>query len=158
MNNRRSRIEESALTQNGKSFLEYNRKAINNWLQGNTEQPLIIQVNTPFYKKLIFQEVQENYNNFLQVMSRDLKHVEIVRLKEEQRKAKLQASALNFRTIIETIGDAKCPVVAHNALFDILHTTDQFWQYLPDNLTKCKEVVNSMWDYSRIQSFYQYSP
>ncbi|CEI93743.1 hypothetical protein RMCBS344292_07971 [Rhizopus microsporus] len=147
MNNRRTRIEESALTPSGKSFLEYNRKAINNWLQGNTEQPLIIQVNTPFYKKLIFQEVQENYNNFLQVMSRDLKHVEIVRLKEEQRKAKLQTSALNFRTIIETIGDAKCPVVAHNAAFDILHTTDQFWQYLPDNLTKCKEVVNSMWDY-----------
>ncbi|KAG1169818.1 hypothetical protein G6F70_008105 [Rhizopus microsporus] len=148
MNNRRSRIEESALTQSGKSFLEYNRKAINNWLQGNTEQPLIIQVNTPFYKKLIFQEVQENYNNFLQVMSRDIKHVEIVRLKEEQRKAKLQkTSALNFRTIIEAIGDAKCPVVAHNAAFDILHTTDQFWQYLPDNLTKCKEVVNSMWDY-----------
>jgi hypothetical protein len=94
---------ESALTQSGKSFLEYNRKAINNWLQGNTEQPLIIQVNTPFYKKLIFQEVQENYNSFLQVMSRDLKHVEIVRLKEEQRKAKLQVDIIQCMMMMKLI-------------------------------------------------------
>jgi hypothetical protein len=80
---------ESDLNKSGRSFLEYNRNSINKWLQGNTEQPLIIQVNSTFFKKLIYQEVQ------------DSKHLQISRLKEEDKRKK----AANVRIIlcIETL-------------------------------------------------------
>jgi hypothetical protein len=43
------------------------------------------------------------------------------------------------------IRKAKCPVVAHNAAYDIFHTVDQFWQYLPRTIEEFKTVTNSMW-------------
>ena len=52
---------------------------------------------------------------------------------------------MNFRAVIELIQKAQCPVVAHNAAFDILHTVDQFWHYLPEEVGDFKEMVNSMW-------------
>lgn len=77
--------------------MEYNRNAINKWLQGNTEQPLIIQVNSTFFKKLIYQEVQDSkYNGFLQATQRDSKHLQISRLREEDKRKK----AANVRTIL----------------------------------------------------------
>lgn len=77
--------------------MEYNRNAINKWLQGNTEQPLIVQVNSTFFKKLIYQEVQDSkYNGFLQATQRDSKHLQISRLREEDKRKK----AANVRTIL----------------------------------------------------------
>ncbi|KAI7907253.1 ribonuclease H-like domain-containing protein [Cokeromyces recurvatus] len=145
--NRRSIINESTLTKANKSFLEYNRNSIQKWLQDNTEKPLIVQVNSNFYKKLIYQEVQDSkYNGFLQATQRDSKHVQITRLKEEERRKKaVNSPKLNFRTIIELIRKANCPVIAHNAVFDIFHTVDQFWQYLPNNIQEFKKIANSMW-------------
>lgn len=85
------------MTKSGRSFLEYNRNAINKWLQGNTEQPLIVQVNSTFFKKLIYQEVQDSkYNGFLQATQRDSKHLQISRLREEDKRKK----AANVRTIL----------------------------------------------------------
>ncbi|KAG1053322.1 hypothetical protein G6F43_004593 [Rhizopus delemar] len=150
MLNRRTYIKESSLTTNGKNFLDNARTAIATWLQGNTEKPLVVQTNSHFYKKLITQEVLEKHNGYVQVAPRDSKHVQLVRLKEEekrQREAKVSSPTLNFRAVIEAIKDAKCPVVAHNGALDIFHTVDQFWQYLPETIEECKDVVNSMWDY-----------
>ncbi|KAI9487879.1 MAG: ribonuclease H-like domain-containing protein [Benjaminiella poitrasii] len=140
--NRRSLINESTLTKANKSFLEYNRNAIQKWLQDNTEKPLKVQVNSYFYKKLIFQEIQDSkYNGFLQATQVDSKHVQITRLKEEERRKKSGNSPkLNFRIVIELIKKAKCPVVAHNAAFDIFHTVDQFWQYLPNDIQEFKKT------------------
>ncbi|CEP08008.1 hypothetical protein [Parasitella parasitica] len=145
--NRRSMIKESDLNKSGRGFLDYNRKAISKWLQGNTEEPLIVQVNSNFYKKLIYQEVQDRkYNGFLQATQRDSKHLQITRLKEEdKRKKAVNVPKLNFRAVIELIRKAKCPVVAHNAAFDIFHTVDQFWQYLPSTIEEFKYVANTMW-------------
>ncbi|KAL9543810.1 hypothetical protein MBANPS3_007938 [Mucor bainieri] len=145
--NRRAMIKESDLNKSGRSFLEYNRNSINKWLQGNTEQPLIVQVNSNFYKKLIYQEIQDSkYNGFLQATPRDSKHLQISRLKEEDKRKKAANSPkLNFRAVIELIRKAKCPVVAHNAAYDIFHTVDQFWQYLPKTIDEFKNVTNSMW-------------
>ncbi|CAO0794317.1 unnamed protein product [Mucor circinelloides] len=145
--NRRAMIKESDLNKSGRGFLEYNRNSISKWLQGNTEQPLIIQVNSNFYKKLIYQEIQDSkYNGFLQATQRDSKHLQISRLKEEDKRKKAANSPkLNFRAVIELIRKAKCPVVAHNAAFDIFHTVDQFWQYLPKTIEEFKQVTNSMW-------------
>jgi hypothetical protein len=82
-------IIESSLTKSGKSFLDYNRNSIKNWLQGNTEKPLVVQVNSNFYKKLIYQEIQDSrYNGFLQATQRDSKHLQITRLKEEDKRKK----------------------------------------------------------------------
>ncbi|KAG1447526.1 hypothetical protein G6F56_009234 [Rhizopus delemar] len=58
----------------------------------------------------------------------------------------ITSPTLNFRAVIELIKEAKCPVVAHNATLDILHTVDQFWEYLPNTLDDCKNLINSMWD------------
>lgn len=78
---------ESSLTKAGKGFLDYNRNSINKWLQGNTEKPLVVQVNSAFYKKLIYQEIQDTkYNGFLKATQRDSKHLEISRLKEEDKR------------------------------------------------------------------------
>jgi poly(A)-specific ribonuclease len=67
--------------------LEYNRNSINKWLQGNTEKPLVVQVNSTFYKKLVYQEIQDaKYNGFLKATQRDSKHLEISRMKEEDKK------------------------------------------------------------------------
>jgi hypothetical protein len=41
---------------------------------------------------------------------------------------------------------AKCPVVLHNAAYDVFHTVDQFWRYLPNEIYEFKKLVNSMWD------------
>lgn len=82
-------VLESDLNKSGRGFLEYNRNSISKWLQGNTEQPLIIQVNSNFYKKLIYQEIQDSkYNGFLQATPRDSKHLQISRLKEEDKRKK----------------------------------------------------------------------
>ncbi|RCH80662.1 hypothetical protein CU098_001621, partial [Rhizopus stolonifer] len=145
--NRRTLIKESTLTKSGKSFLEYNRNCIKKWLQSNTETPLVVQVNSNFYKRLIYQEAQDaKYNGFLQASQRDSKHIEITRIKEEdKRKKAANAPKLNFRAVIELIKKANCPVVAHNAAFDILHTVDQFWQYLPNHIEEFKKVANDMW-------------
>jgi hypothetical protein len=43
------------------------------------------------------------------------------------------------------IKQANCPVVAHNAAYDIFHTIDQFWQYLPSEIEEFKKVANNMW-------------
>ncbi|GAA5815115.1 hypothetical protein MFLAVUS_008621 [Mucor flavus] len=139
---------ESSLTKSGKSFLEYNRNSINKWLQGNTEKPLVVQVNSSFYKKLMYQEIQDTkYNGFLKATQRDSKHLEISRLKEEdKRQNNVNSPKLNFRAIIELIKEANCPVVAHNAAYDIFHTIDQFWQYLPNEVGEFKSIANSMWD------------
>ncbi|KAI8330136.1 ribonuclease H-like domain-containing protein [Blakeslea trispora] len=147
MMTRHTKIQESKLTHGGRSFLDYNRKAIKKWLQTNTENPLVVQVNSGFYRRLIYQEIQESqYNGYLQANARDSSHIEITRLKEEERRhKKATAPKLNFRAVIELIQKAKCPVVAHNAVYDILHTVDQFWQYLPDTVEEFKEVTNSMW-------------
>lgn len=127
--------------------MEYNRNSIRKWLQGNTEKPLSIQVNTGFYKRLIYQEIQDDkYNGFLQATQVESNRLEITRLKEEERRKKVSISPkLNFRTIIEYIKKAKCPVVAHNAAFDIFHTVDQFWQYLPQEVNDFKKVAKNMW-------------
>ncbi|KAI7892470.1 ribonuclease H-like domain-containing protein [Mucor mucedo] len=145
--NRRSVISEASLTKSGKSFLEYNRKSIANWLEGNSEKPLIIQVNSAFYKKLIYQEIQDTkYNGFLKASPRDSKHLEISRVKEEdKRQSTVNTPKLNFRAVIDLIKKANCPVVAHNAAYDIFHTIDQFWQYLPNDVQEFKKVANSMW-------------
>lgn len=47
--------------------------------------------------------------------------------------------------MIDIIKEANCPVVAHNAAYDIFHTVDQFWQYLPNDVEEFKKVANSMW-------------
>lgn len=78
--------KESSLTTNGKNFLDNARTAIATWLQGNTEKPLVVQTNSHFYKKLITQEVLEKHNGYVQVAPRDSKHVQLVRLKEEEKK------------------------------------------------------------------------
>lgn len=145
--NRRSVILESSLTKSGRGFLDYNRASISKWLQGNTEKPLVIQVNSTFYRKLIYQEINDpKYNGFLKATSRDSKHLEITRLKEEDKRQKsTQSPKLNFRAIIDIIKEANCPVVAHNAAYDIFHTVDQFWQYLPNEVEEFKKVANSMW-------------
>lgn len=145
--NRRSVIPESSLTKSGRGFLDYNRSSINKWLQGNTEKPLVIQVNSTFYRKLIYQEIHDTkYNGFLKATSRDSKHLEISRMKEEdKRQSSTQSPTLNFRAIIEIIKEANCPVVAHNAAYDIFHTIDQFWQYLPAEVEDFKKVANDMW-------------
>ncbi|KAI8997873.1 ribonuclease H-like domain-containing protein [Pilobolus umbonatus] len=141
---------EMNLTKGGKSFLDFNRKAIQSWLQKGSNKPLLVQVNGSFYKKLIYQEVQDSkYNGFLQASQRDSNHIQIVRLKEEEKKAKSTniSPKLNFRIIIEYIREANCPVVAHNAAFDIFHTVDQFWHYLPNDLRAFKKTAKDMWPY-----------
>lgn len=54
-------------------------------------------------------------------------------------------SSQNFRTIIEYISDSKKPVVVHNGIFDICHTFDQFWDYLPNDVLEFKKRVTEMW-------------
>jgi hypothetical protein len=51
----------------------------------------------------------------------------------------------NFRTVIEYIQEATCPVVGHNAALDLLHTVHHFWQRLPATLDDFRLVVNQMW-------------
>ncbi|OBZ83656.1 Poly(A)-specific ribonuclease PARN [Choanephora cucurbitarum] len=147
MMTRHTMIRESSLTKSGRSFLDYNRNNIKKWLQSNSEKPLVVQVNSTFYRRLIYQEIQDSrYNGYLHANTRDSRHIEIHRLKDEDRSKKANmAPKLNFRAVIELIQKAQCPVVAHNAAFDILHTVDQFWHYLPEEVGDFKEMVNSMW-------------
>jgi hypothetical protein len=44
------------------------------------------------------------------------------------------------------IKSARCPVILHNGAYDLCHTVDQFWRYLPDNVNEFKTLVNSMWE------------
>jgi hypothetical protein len=44
------------------------------------------------------------------------------------------------------IKTAGCPVILHNGAYDLCHTVDQFWRYLPDNVNEFKTSVNSMWE------------
>ncbi|KAI8368604.1 ribonuclease H-like domain-containing protein [Choanephora cucurbitarum] len=142
MMTRHTMIRESSLTKSGRSFLDYNRNNIKKWLQSNSEKPLVVQVNSTFYRRLIYQEIQDSrYNGYLHANTRDSKHIEIHRLKDEDRSKKAtMAPKLNFRAVIELIQKAQCPVVAHNAAFDILHTVDQFWHYLPEEVGDFKEM------------------
>jgi hypothetical protein len=55
-------------------------------------------VNSTFYRKLIYQEISDTkYNGFLKASSRDSKHIEISRLKEEdKRQSTLQVNIMLY--------------------------------------------------------------
>ncbi|KAI9281930.1 CAF1 family ribonuclease-domain-containing protein [Sporodiniella umbellata] len=149
MMSRKTLIPESSLTNSGRSFLQYNRNSIEKWLQGDTEKPLVVQVNSLFFRKLIYQEISEKYSGILVASQRDSRHLQITRLKENERREReksVKSPTLNFRAVIELIKEAECPVVAHNATLDIFHTVDQFWEYLPKSIEEGKQTINSMWD------------
>ncbi|KAI8874634.1 CAF1-domain-containing protein, partial [Backusella circina FSU 941] len=55
------------------------------------------------------------------------------------------APSVNFRAIIEMIQMAQCPVVLHNGAYDLCHTVDQFWRYLPNEVIEFKKLINGMW-------------
>ncbi|KAI9490361.1 ribonuclease H-like domain-containing protein [Zychaea mexicana] len=139
------------LTKQQMKFVETTRKSIDDWLQsGKTSKPLVIQTNNSFIRRLVHQELQEGkYNSFLTGRMRDSKHMSIHKLTDEERKENMRVdnvqAELNFRRVIELINQAGCPVVAHNGYLDVLHTIDQFWQYLPTKVTDFKNLANEMW-------------
>ncbi|KAI8370663.1 CAF1 family ribonuclease-domain-containing protein [Radiomyces spectabilis] len=125
-----------------------NRTKISEWLQAESQKPLIIQTNSGFQKKLIYQEIRKSYNGFLKAATRDTKHLQITKLSEEERRSRPKASRFtgpNFRTVIDLINEAGVPVVAHNGLFDLCHSIDQFWRYLPQNMVEFKKTAKEMW-------------
>ncbi|KAL0078766.1 ribonuclease H-like domain-containing protein [Phycomyces blakesleeanus] len=131
------------------AFLDTLRRNLGKWLQNSSNKPLVVNVNKPVHRKLVYQEMAKaEYNSFLQASHRDSKNMEISRItvEERQRRQRALSPLLNFRNIIELIKDAKCPVIAHNAVFDLFHTVDQFWRYLPQEVSDFKKTLNDMWE------------
>ncbi|KAI9027562.1 ribonuclease H-like domain-containing protein [Phycomyces nitens] len=131
------------------AFLDLLRRNLAKWLQNSSNKPLVVNVHKPVHRKLVYQEMaRAEYNSFLQATHRDTKNMEISKITSEERQRRQRALSplLNFRNVIEAIKDVKCPVVAHNAVFDLFHTVDQFWRYLPQDVGDFKSILNDMWE------------
>ncbi|KAG0163432.1 hypothetical protein DFQ28_011700 [Apophysomyces sp. BC1034] len=124
------------------------RQQIKQWLQQGTYKPLTVQTNNSTIKVFVRQELQRpEYGGFLRARVRDTKHMEIFKINDEERNKQRnpESPLLNFRRVIELIQDAGCPVVAHNGIFDLCHTIEQFWTYLPEEINELKTVARKMW-------------
>ncbi|ORX55191.1 CAF1-domain-containing protein [Hesseltinella vesiculosa] len=135
------------LNKSMRTFLENTRAQITNWLQNEGAKPLVVSCNSATQRRVLYQEIQDpRYNGFLQAQSRDTKNIEIKKIQAEDRlKSGDHSPALNFRHVIEAMKNAKCPVVIHNGLFDVMHTVDQFWHNLPEGISDFKKMVLGMW-------------
>ncbi|KAG2187010.1 hypothetical protein INT44_003238 [Umbelopsis vinacea] len=134
-------------------FMSDVKEKIDAWLQakdqkkkGNLE---IIALNG-YRRRLVYQEVRNNYPQLTAFGKKDCICVGYVNeRKEEQRYLekrmqfdKEKKEAVGFRKVIDLISQSKKPVVGHNVLLDICHMMNQFIAPLPNDVKDFKEMVH----------------
>lgn len=131
-----------------RKYLTAKRREIHSWFLTG-KQEYVVQVNDFVQKKLIFQEIQDPlYNGRIQATARSSRQLLLTKTQEIQQPQRNHTRILNhknFRTVIEIIKEADCPVLMHNGTLDILYTVHHLWQRLPEKLEDFKTIFNQMW-------------
>ncbi|KAI8581564.1 hypothetical protein K450DRAFT_231922 [Umbelopsis ramanniana AG] len=134
-------------------FMSDVKDKIDAWLQvkdkkkrGNLE---IIALNG-YRRRLVYQEVRNNYPQLTAFGKKDCICVCYVNEKKEEQRYlekrmqfdKEKKEAIGFRKVIDLISQSKKPVVGHNVLLDLCHMVNQFIAPLPADLKDFKDMVH----------------
>lgn len=124
---------------------------IKEWMQSSTETTLTIPAGNSFFRRLVYQILQTDFNNELLGTSNPITRTMTVQrltdelrlLQEEDRIPK--PPALNLRRVLDMISDARKPLIGHNCLLDLLQITQQFLGDLPLYLKDWKKAQSIEW-------------
>ncbi|KAG0216662.1 hypothetical protein BGX31_000533 [Mortierella sp. GBA43] len=134
-----------------REFVESTIEKIKEWMQESTEVPLTVPAPNSFFRRLVYQILQTDFNNELCGTSNSLaRTMTIQRLTDEVRQQQEDAKvgkppSLNLRRVLDLISDARKPVIGHNCFLDLLHVTQQFLWDLPPTLHEWKQQLGLEW-------------
>ncbi|XP_053274302.1 poly(A)-specific ribonuclease PARN [Pleuronectes platessa] len=121
----------------------------------NSEKTVNLEPCTGFQRKLIYQTLNWKFPKGLHVETVETekkeRFMQICRVDDEERKRREQQKlereqeelndAVGFSRVIHAISKSGKLVVGHNMLLDVMHTINQFYCPLPEDLQDFKEVT-----------------
>ncbi|CAG8499794.1 12272_t:CDS:10 [Ambispora gerdemannii] len=135
-----------------KGNVEKSMKQIEAWFKNPQLEELVVDTPSIRQKRLIFQEIREKYNGFVEGDSRP-KAICLKRLTEKERQKKIDADfeetaalLINFRVVIEKMVESKRPIIGHNCFLDFCQFIHQFWEEIPERVSEWKKLVHGMFD------------
>ncbi|KAG0362196.1 hypothetical protein BGZ54_008717 [Gamsiella multidivaricata] len=126
---------------------------IRGWFENSTETTLTISAPNSFFRRLVYQILRSDFNDELHATpNSQARTMTIQRLTDEirqqQEEAKVvKAPMLNLRRVLDTISDARKPLIGHNCFLDLMQITQQFLWDLPLDLDDWKRAVMLEWNF-----------
>ncbi|KAM4632012.1 poly(A)-specific ribonuclease PARN [Discoglossus pictus] len=138
-----------------KSFIEKMEGRVEEFLK-DEKKSLDLEPCTGYQRKLIYQTLNWKYPRGIHVETveseKKERYIVISKVDEDERKKMEQVKqakeqeelndAVGFSRIIHAMSTSGKLVVGHNMLLDVMHTINQFFCQLPDELNEFKEVTN----------------
>ncbi|KAH8549975.1 ribonuclease H-like domain-containing protein [Umbelopsis sp. PMI_123] len=134
-------------------FMSSVKDKIDTWLktkESNKREGLEIMAGNGYRRRLIYQEVRNNYPKLTAFGKRDCICVCRTNEKKEQQRylerrmllEKERKEAIGFRKVIDLMSESKKPIVGHNVFLDLCHMINQFIAPLPQDVKDFKEMVH----------------
>ncbi|XP_069839818.1 poly(A)-specific ribonuclease PARN [Dendropsophus ebraccatus] len=139
-----------------KDFIDKIVGSVDEFLKDEEQKVLQLEPCTGYQRKLIYQTMNWKFPRGTHVETvespNNERHMVITKVdederkvKEMQKKAKEQEDindAVGFSRVIQAISSSGKLVVGHNMMLDVMHTINQFYCQLPDDMEEFKRLTN----------------
>ncbi|XP_054710712.1 poly(A)-specific ribonuclease PARN-like [Uloborus diversus] len=141
-----------------KDFIAKINKQVDAFIANENETVIKLDPCSSYLRKLIYETVQQKHQSGIEMssMKNSDNHIfiTIVKCSDEEKAAKLNSkqimdveeleAAVGFRKVMDLISQSKKLVVGHNMILDLMHTINQFYFPLPEDLKEFKQMAREL--------------